>query len=141
MQIFRHSFSEQNRMTDAYGGDVGMDFARLATVSSVPTTFHGFHLALNPPFSQTSEPQVFPIRLPHVRRMDQQPAKPMHTQLPPISGSLTCWLNIHSTSTNPLIAAMSSSELAVSYAALILADDGVDITVRNSQFIVYAHRN
>jgi hypothetical protein len=27
---------------------------------------------------------------------------------------------------------MSTSELATSYAALILADDGVDITVRNS---------
>jgi hypothetical protein len=31
----------------------------------------------------------------------------------------------------PQIIKMSTAELAVSYAALILADDGVDITVRN----------
>ena len=40
-------------------------------------------------------------------------------------------------STNPFVSQtlkMSNAELATSYAALILADDGVDITVRTSFF-------
>jgi hypothetical protein len=61
--------------------------------------------------------------------------KPIHRQQPtvgesPTTGKRAEGAQVLISATNLQILKMSNAELATSYAALILADDGVDITVR-----------
>lgn len=62
----------------------------------------------------------------------RQPEPPTQAAQKLSRTSLNLFLGISHYETTPRPSvAMSTAELATSYAALILADDGVDITVRN----------